>query len=66
MNENTSRPMRIVIAGPACASFPADAIRLAKGTMRNVEAGPDGIEYLAFGAGDDPMEVEMAPDWWSA
>jgi hypothetical protein len=33
--------------------------------MRAVEAGPDGIEYLAFGAGDDPTDAEMAPDWWS-
>ena len=42
-----------------------DAIRFDKGTMRNVEAGPDGVEYLAFGAGDDPTEAEMAPGWWS-
>jgi mannose-6-phosphate isomerase-like protein (cupin superfamily) len=42
-----------------------DAIRFGKDTMRNVEAGPDGIEYLAFGAGDDPSEAEMAPGWWS-
>jgi len=42
-----------------------DAIRIDKDTMRNVEAGAEGIEYLAFGAGDDPTEVEMAQDWWS-
>ena len=42
-----------------------DAIRFEKDTMRNVEAGPDGVEYLAFGAGDDPMDAEMAPGWWS-
>ena len=42
-----------------------DAIRFDKDTMRNVEAGPDGVEYLAFGAGDDPTEAEMAPGWWS-
>jgi mannose-6-phosphate isomerase-like protein (cupin superfamily) len=42
-----------------------DAIRFDKDTMRNVEAGPDGIEYLAFGAGEDPRDVEMASDWWS-
>jgi mannose-6-phosphate isomerase-like protein (cupin superfamily) len=42
-----------------------DAIRLGKDTMRNMEAGPDGIEYLAFGAGDDPMDADMAPGWWS-
>ena len=42
-----------------------DAIRFDKDTMRNVEAGPEGVEYLAFGAGTDPREVEMAQDWWS-
>jgi mannose-6-phosphate isomerase-like protein (cupin superfamily) len=41
-----------------------DAIRFDEGTMRNVEAGPDGIEYLAFGAGEDAREVEMVPNWW--
>jgi mannose-6-phosphate isomerase-like protein (cupin superfamily) len=41
-----------------------DAIRFGKDTMRNMEAGPEGCEYLAFGAGDDPMDVEMAPGWW--
>ena len=43
-----------------------DAIRFDTGTMRCVEAGPDGIEYLAFGAGDDPREVEMAQGWWAS
>ena len=42
-----------------------DAVRFPKDAMRNVEAGPDGIEYLAFGAGEDPSEVETAQDWWS-
>jgi mannose-6-phosphate isomerase-like protein (cupin superfamily) len=41
-----------------------DAIRFPKDTMRQMEAGPDGVEYLAFGAGNDPMEAEMAPGWW--
>ena len=42
-----------------------DAIRFDVDAMRNVEAGPDGLEYLAFGAGDDPRDVQMAPDWWN-
>jgi hypothetical protein len=42
-----------------------DAIRFAKDTMRNVEAGPDGIEFVAFGAGEDPRDAEMAPQWWT-
>jgi mannose-6-phosphate isomerase-like protein (cupin superfamily) len=42
-----------------------DAIRFEKDTMRAVEAGPQGVEYLAFGAGDDPRDAEMVQDWWS-
>jgi mannose-6-phosphate isomerase-like protein (cupin superfamily) len=42
-----------------------DAIRFDEDTMRNVEAGPDGVEYLAFGAGEDPLDAEMAPGWWT-
>jgi mannose-6-phosphate isomerase-like protein (cupin superfamily) len=42
-----------------------DAIRFDKDTMRNVEAGPEGVEYLAFGAGKDPTDAEMAPGWWT-
>jgi mannose-6-phosphate isomerase-like protein (cupin superfamily) len=42
-----------------------DAVRIGKDTMRNVEAGPDGIEFIAFGAGEDPLDAEMAPGWWS-
>ena len=41
-----------------------DAIRFDNDAMRNVEAGPDGVEYLAFGAGDDPRDAEMVADWW--
>jgi mannose-6-phosphate isomerase-like protein (cupin superfamily) len=41
-----------------------DAIRFDKNTMRNVEAGPEGIEYLAFSAGEDPRDAEMAQRWW--
>lgn len=41
-----------------------DAIRFGTDTMRNMEAGPDGVDYLAFGAGDDPTDAEMAPGWW--
>src|SRR5438105_14177108 len=43
-----------------------DAIRFDSDTMRNVEAGPDGVEYLAFGAGDDPQDAEMVQNWWRA
>ncbi len=42
-----------------------DAIRFDKNAMRNVEAGPEGVQYLAFGAGDDPRDAEMVQNWWS-
>jgi mannose-6-phosphate isomerase-like protein (cupin superfamily) len=42
-----------------------DAIRFDKNTIRNVEAGPDGVEYLAFGAGEDPRDAEMFQNWWA-
>ena len=42
-----------------------DAIRFDMDTMRQMEAGPEGMEYLAFGAGTDPLDAETAPGWWS-
>jgi mannose-6-phosphate isomerase-like protein (cupin superfamily) len=42
-----------------------DAIRIGKDTMRAVEAGPDGVQFLAFGAGDDPTDAEIVQGWWS-
>jgi uncharacterized cupin superfamily protein len=45
-----------------------DAIRVAPGVMRCFEAGPDGLEVLAFGAPkmEDPAaDAEMRPGWWS-
>ena len=42
-----------------------DAIRFDMDTMRNMEAGPDGVEYIAFGAGTDPRDTEMVQGWWT-
>ena len=42
-----------------------DAIRFDKDTMRDMEAGPNGVDYLAFSAGDDPTEAEMVQGWWA-
>ena len=41
-----------------------DAIRFDVDTMRDMEGGPDGMEYVAFGAGEDPRDAEMAQGWW--
>jgi mannose-6-phosphate isomerase-like protein (cupin superfamily) len=43
-----------------------DALRVGPGVMRQWEAGPDGLEYVAFGTPQTgPDEVEMVPGWWS-
>jgi mannose-6-phosphate isomerase-like protein (cupin superfamily) len=46
-----------------------DAVRVAPGTWRGYEAGPDGLEILVFGApklGDNPRDdVTGKRDWWS-
>ena len=46
-----------------------DALRVPAGTWRGVEAGPDGLELLAFGArcgmSADDSDVQMEQNWWS-
>jgi len=46
-----------------------DAVRVAPGTWRGYEAGPEGLEILVIGApnlGDDPRgDVEGRRDWWA-
>jgi hypothetical protein len=44
-----------------------DALRIAPDVMRAFAAGPDGLEYLAFGAPavEQPMaDVETEQGWW--
>jgi mannose-6-phosphate isomerase-like protein (cupin superfamily) len=41
-----------------------DAIRVEPGTMRAFEAGPDGAELIAFGAGA-PGDADMVQGWWT-
>jgi quercetin dioxygenase-like cupin family protein len=55
---------RIKVDGEVIEAGEWDAVRFDKDTMRNVEAGPDGVEYLAFSAGDDPRDAELVQDWW--
>ena len=47
---------------------PLDAVRVAKETMRSVEAGPEGITFLAFGAPRTPetehADAQPEPGWW--
>jgi mannose-6-phosphate isomerase-like protein (cupin superfamily) len=44
---------------------PIDALRVSPEVRRAFEAGPDGLELLAFGSGDGGVEdAEVAPGWW--
>jgi mannose-6-phosphate isomerase-like protein (cupin superfamily) len=43
-----------------------DAVRVPKETMRNLEAGPDGAEIIAFGAPNTGLgDAQMTPGWWT-
>jgi len=47
-----------------------DAVRVAPGTIRQFEGGPEGVELLAFGAprvlGESAaVDGEPKPGWWS-
>ena len=43
---------------------PWDAVRISKETMRGLEAGPEGAEFIAIGAPGGPGDAETDPDWW--
>jgi uncharacterized cupin superfamily protein len=42
-----------------------DLLRIGSGVMRDLEAGPDGITLVAFGAPlGEKNDAEIVPDWW--
>jgi uncharacterized cupin superfamily protein len=41
-----------------------DVLRVSPETTRSFEAGPDGAELLAFGAGESG-DADTKPGWWS-
>ena len=41
-----------------------DAIRVAPASARELEAGPNGLEVLAFGS-HSPGDGELVADWWT-
>ena len=44
---------------------PWDAVRVHKDTMRSMEAGGEGAEFLIVGAPNTgPGDAEMVQDWW--
>ena len=67
----------VILAGSGTAKLgneevdvrPLDAIRVSPELARNFEAGPDGLDLLAFGAPRPPDQQpggdsEMLPGWW--
>jgi len=42
-----------------------DAIRVAPSTARQFEAGPDGLQLIAFGTHASSEDFEILPGWWS-
>ena len=43
-----------------------DAVRVDPETMRAIESGADGIEFIAVGGPiDEKNDAEMVNDWWS-
>ena len=43
-----------------------DIVRVGPNTMRNFEAGPDGITVIAFGAPiSEQNDGEIVPGWWT-
>ena len=43
-----------------------DAVRVPSETMRNIEAGPEGAEFVTIGAPNTgPGDADMEEGWWS-
>jgi uncharacterized cupin superfamily protein len=54
---------RIKLDDDVIALRPLDSIRMAPGVTRALEAGPDGLEVLAFGPRHE-NDAEMVQDFW--
>jgi uncharacterized cupin superfamily protein len=56
---------RMRLDGEEIEVGPWDAIRVAPATMRAFEAGPEGLEFLAYGAPiAEQLDLEMKQGWW--
>jgi mannose-6-phosphate isomerase-like protein (cupin superfamily) len=74
--EKEQEELYVVVAGSGRAKLDDeiveigawDALRVPAGVARQFEAGPEGMEYLAFGAprtGEPDNKAEVLPGWWS-
>jgi len=74
---NQQEEIYVILSGSGIAKLgdeevevgPFDALRVEPELARNFEAGPDGLELLAFGAPREPgqnaaSDSEMLPGWW--
>jgi mannose-6-phosphate isomerase-like protein (cupin superfamily) len=56
---------RVAIGDELVAVRQWDAVRIAPGVLHGMEAGPDGVEILAFGAPNtENQDADMQPGWW--
>ncbi len=55
---------RVKLDDEIVALEPLDALRVSPGVIRQFEAGPDGLELLAFGARHEG-DGEVLPGWWA-
>jgi quercetin dioxygenase-like cupin family protein len=55
---------RVKLDGETFELATLDAVRVAPEVIRSFEAGPDGIEFLAFGPRHDG-DGQAFPGWWS-
>jgi quercetin dioxygenase-like cupin family protein len=57
--------MRIKVEDEVVELGPLDALRVPGPLARGMEAGPEGVRLLAFGAPNtENKDAEMLPGWW--
>ena len=72
-HHNVQEEVYVLISGSARLKLddeilelqPFDAVRIPRETMRNLDAGDEGAEIIAFGAPNTgPGDGPMTQDWW--
>ena len=56
--------LRFKVEGEVHELGPWDVIRVHKDSMRGMEAGPEGAEFVAIGAPGGPGDAVNVEDWW--
>ena len=56
---------RVAVGDDVIEMAELDAVRISPDAWRGMEAGPDGVEVIAFGAPNtDNKDAEMQQGWW--